>query len=405
MKLLKLSFAFIMTTTLVFSLMQPAAGSTSPSFSDGMSCQLKNPVSWAPFGFPRDQVRLKSSGVIKAKMIFVDFPDAKATDRKRLGKVAKRYITKFEQFYREQSYGQLDFQVDFEPRYYRLPSSSRSYLMNLRKGDDGSGGSRYVRDAIDAADPTVDFTGYEAIYVIPSNTNREITYGPSIPLRAGDELMKTDEGIILNGAIGGTDSRLRENSLEWSWLAHETGHLFGIAHPWKLNSDPQGRSEYSAAIAVWDLMVNLKTGSTGEFLGWSRFQIGWIAPDRLTCIEADSIQEGSTKFEIRPLWEAGSKSNFAVIKLSPTKAIAVEVRENNGLNKFPKSWEGPLVYEVDAGVTDSNGGLRVLGPTNRRHEGAIIGTLRPGERVNYGSFVLTYLKKGTQGYEFEVRRR
>lgn len=384
---------------------QSSSAETQSSFVDGKSCQLQNPEPWAPFGFPRYQARLKPFGTIKAKMIFVDFPDAKGTDGKKLGKVAKRYIEKFEQFYREQSYGQLNFQVDYTPRYFRLPSSSRSYRMNLRKGDDGSGGSRYLRDSIEAADPSVDFSGYEAIYVIPSNTNREITYGPSIPLQLGQELMKTDEGIILNGAVGGTDSRLRENSLEWSWLAHETGHLFGIAHPWKLNSDPQGRSEYSAAIAVWDLMVNLTTGSTGEFLGWSRFQIGWISPERITCIQSELVQETKTEFTIKPLWKPGTESNFAVIRLSATKAVAVEVRENNGLNKFPKSWEGPLVYEVNAGLLDSNGGVKVLGPTHRRHERAIVGTLKPREKVDFGEYELRYLKREGLDYKFELRRK
>jgi M6 family metalloprotease-like protein len=404
-KFTKSMAGMIMSAAMSLSLFTGPVSATEQILVDGKMCQLTSPNQYSPFSFPRAPERLKATGTVRAIMLFVDFPDAVATDQRKIRKVANRYIRNFRKFYREQSYGQLDFRVDVVNRYFRLPNTSKSYKMNLQRGDDGSGAGQYFRDALDAADPTVNFAGYDAVFVIPSNTNREITYGPSFPMPAGNDLLRTDEGVILNGVVAGTDSRLRSNSLEWSWLAHETGHLFGIEHPWRLNSDPQGRSEYSAEIAVWDLMVKIGDGKTGEFLAWSRFQVGWISPERVTCINASGLSSGGISFGLVPLWKPGAESNFAFIPTSSGKGIGIEVRENNGLNRFPKAWEGPLIYEVDATVSESNGGIRILSNRDRRFQREIIGTLRVGQRVLHDGIVIQYTGKKGENYSFKISRR
>lgn len=370
-------------------------------------CQLPaGPRPEADFGFPRSTQRLPAEGTISAVMIFVDFPDARGTDEKDLASVGVRYTRNFKKFYSAQSYGRVSFEIKVIPKYFRLASKTSSYKMNLRKGQNGDGAARYFQDSLKAADTTVDFTGVDVVFVVPSNTNKEITYGPAFPLRAEDDYLRTDEGLIRNGAVAGTDSRLRENSLEWSWMAHETGHLFGLGHPWPVTADAQGRTSDSSNAAVWDLMSSINKGSTGEFLGWSRFLIGWLGQPDAYCIDADSVNKSGTEIRLRPLAQQSPAKKFLMIKTGDQTAIAVEIRTNSGLNKFPGSWEGPLVYKIDSSKAGYEGVASLITPNKTRDysTGLKIGTLKPGQKVSANGLSIQYVGRRGADYVLKVTR-
>ena len=388
----------VLALAFVFPVAAQASSTIEPTLVE--TCKLPNGNrEFASFGFPRLPNRLPSSGVINAAIIFVDFPDAVGTDSKSLKQVANNYINKFVQFYRAQSYGKVEFKFDFNPKYYRISKKTTSYQMNLRKGQDGRGTFDYFRDAISAADSEYDFSNYQVVYVIPSNTNREITYGPAIP----DSTAMSEDGPVPMGAVAGTDSRRRENSLEWSWLAHETGHLFGIEHPWRITSDAQGRTSQRSEAAVWDLMVNIGDGSTGDFLAWSRFLLGWIVDDQVVCFDATQKKPATTEFVITPAAPNDPRKKLALIKTGENTAIAVEVRVNSGLNKFPKSWEGPIVYLVDTTKVSNEGATRLLSRDSRRSRDLLIGNLRRGQSVKHGDVSVVFKGKRGSEYVFSLR--
>lgn len=345
-------------------------------------CRLPSgPREFTNFGFPRSINRLPSEGKIKAQIIFVDFIDAVGTDEKKLKEVANRYVKNFQKFYAAQSYGKISFEFSYEPKYFRIKEKTTSYRMNLRKGQNGEGVAKYFQDALRAADKQVDFSDIDVVYVIPSNTNREITYGPAFPMGIGNNFLQTDEGAIQNGAVAGTDSRRRENSLEWVWMAHETGHLFGLEHPWKLNSDAQGRGLSAPDYPVWDLMVNMGDGSSGDFLGWSRFLIGWLGDEEVICVDKSSLTSKPVSFEIEPLSSQARSKKFIFIKTGTHTGIAIEVRTRGGLNTFPASWQGPLVYKIDTRKIGNEGAASLIGSGTPRVRGMAIGTLKSGEKV------------------------
>lgn len=382
-----------------------ASAQTEPPRLVLEDCKLPSgPRDFTNFGFPRSSNRLPSDGLIKAQIIFVDFPDAVGTDEKSLRKVAQRYTNNFKRFYLAQSYGKVSFDFTFLPKYFRIDKKTTSYNMNLRKGQNGEGVGAYFQDALRAADKEVDFTGIDVVYVIPSNTNQEITYGPAFPMGTGSTHLQTDEGAIQNGTVAGTDSRLRENSLEWVWMAHETGHLFGLEHPWKVNSDAQGRGLSAPSHPVWDLMLNMGDGATGDLLGWSRFLIGWLGDSNVICIDADALTGVPTSFNISPLSSRSDTEKFIFVKTGIYTGIAIEVRTRGGLNSFPASWQGPLVYNIDTRKIGNEGAASLVGSGSPRFNGLSIGTLKPGQQVVSDGIKVRFKSQSGKSYKIEVSR-
>ncbi len=362
------------------------------------SCKLKYKNQWETgFGFPRSSNRLPNSGVIKAIFIFVDFSDAPGTDQPAV--VAKTYFEEFNEYYKSVSYGKVSFSYSVPDRYFRINKPSNSYRMNMKKGEQNPDPASYFQDALKAADPTVDFSGFDVVYVIPSNTNTEIVYGPAFPMGPGNETLKTDEKTFYSGAVAGTDSRLQENSLEWVWLAHETGHLFGLEHPWKVQSTPQGATTIGPEVAIWDLMLAMWKNSpkAHEFLGWTRFLMSWISDDQVNCQDISLISNGEFRFKLTPIEVNTPTDKLAIIRLSETKALVIEVRRNLGFDKIPADYEGTLMYLVDV-TKGSNEGMATLVTSNANLvNGISVGTMKVGSIIEVANMRIEVLFSNVEG--------
>lgn len=370
------------------------------------SCKLKYKSRWETgFGFPRSSNRLPISGQIKAIFIFVDFPDAPGTDIPE--EIAKIYFDQFNEFYKSVSYGKVSFSYSVPNRYFRIDKSSNSYRMNMKKGELNPDPAAYFEDALKAADSTVDFSGFDVVYVIPSNTNKEISYGPAFPMGPGNETLRTNEKIFYSGAVAGTDSRLQENSLEWVWLAHETGHLFGLEHPWRVQSTPQGATTIGSEVAIWDLMLSMWKSSpqSHEFLGWTRFLLSWISDEQVNCQDFSSGSNKVLNFKLTPIETNTSTEKLAIIKLNETKALAIEVRRNLGFDRIPLEYEGTLVYLVDV-TKGSNEGMATLVSSNSKLvNGLSIGTMKAGSSVEFDDMRIEILFSDEQGDYIRVTRK
>ena len=385
----------------------PIAPFTISSKSIGIeSCKLKYQNQWETgFGFPRSSHRLPNSGQIKAIFIFVDFPDAPGTDHP--AEVAKSYFDKFNGFYKSVSYGKVSFSYSVPDRYFRIDKPSNSYRMNMKKGELNPDPSAYFQDALKAADPIVDFSGFDVVYVIPSNTNREISYGPSFPMGPGNETLKTNEKVFYSGAVAGTDSRLQENSYEWVWLAHETGHLFGLEHPWRVQSTPQGATTIGPEVAIWDLMLAMWKNSpqAHEFLGWTRLLLSWISDEQVNCQDISSLSGTDLKFRLTPIELNTPDEKLAVIRINETTALVMEVRRNLGFDIIPLEYEGTLIYLVDV-TKGSNEGMATLVSSNTKLvNGISIGTMKAGSSVELADMRIEVLFSDVQGEYIRVSKK
>lgn len=379
---------------------------TSTKSSGIEACKLKFKNKWETgFGFPRSSNRLPNVGVIKSIFIFVDFPDAPGTDRP--SEVAKRYFDQFNEYYKTVSYEKVSFSYTVPDRYFRIDKPSSSYRMNMKKGEQNPDPAAYFQDALKVADPTVDFSGFDVVYIIPSNTIAEITYGPAFPMGIGNDILKTDEKIFYSGAVAGTDSRLQENSLEWVWLAHETGHLFGLEHPWKVQSTAQGATTTGSEVAIWDLMLAMwkHAPKANEFLGWTRFLLSWIDDSQVNCQDSLSLATGELKFKLSPLSSNTPDEKIAVIRLTDTKAIVIEVRRSLGFDKIPSEYEGTLIYLVDVTKQSNEGMATLISSNTSLINGLSVGTMKAGSSVEFEDLTLQVLYSDSSGDYIRVFKR
>lgn len=280
-------------------------------------------------GFPKGPNRLKSKGTIKAAMIFVEFTDVKGTDNPITE--ARKFTGFFNEYWNSVTRNQLRFNFQVHPKYIKINKSSLSYGMDSYGGGEPAD---YLADAVKAADPVVDFAGVEVIYVIPPAATKNIVYGPAFPMDSGGNAIKTKEGLIYSAVVGGSDSRNSSDRLKGVWLAHETGHLFGLPHPYA-----------SKDIAVWDLM-HWDSGAP-ELLGWSRFVNGWIRDSEVDCLDFTKVSKSTTTHLLEPLSRTARGKKLVVAKVSNHKVLVLETRRVTKADLLTKNEEGVIAYFVD----------------------------------------------------------
>jgi hypothetical protein len=242
-------------------------------------------------------------GRLRILALFVDFPDAPGSrDPAAQYAEAARSAT---QWWGAVSYGRLSVEVELFPRWLRLGHTTGSYY-----------GGRFedvFGDAVRAADPYVDFSAFDAVFLTPSS-------GP-------------DGGWIV----------VAEHPIEaaeptphvWGWnplenAIHETGHVLGLPDlyvagvPWSFYR--------------WDVMAG-GSRPTGLY-AWHRWKLGWLDPEQIACLAGP----GRVEATVTPLERSGGVK--AVVVRAGASAYVTEVRQRIGEDATICK-TGVLVYEVD----------------------------------------------------------
>jgi M6 family metalloprotease-like protein len=218
-------------------------------------------------------------------------------------------------WFRTVSYGRIDFRAETLPRWLSLPATSRAYLENP---------GRYLRDAVAEADPFVDFSEFDVVYLAPSS---------NIP--------ETATSAILNSFGVRADGREVKFWVPWQggfaastgepqFLIHETGHLLGLADLYVLR--------VPSSFHRWDVMAGARWPS--ELFAWHRWKLGWLDSSQVVCIVGRETRVATLTPIERP---GGTKAVF--IKRG-NRITAVEVRARVGYDTTLCE-TGVLVYEVD----------------------------------------------------------
>jgi len=150
-----------------------------------------------------------STGTLRAVLLLVHAADA-APDESVAA--PESLIDDASAWFRAVSYRRLDFRVETVPRWLSLPARSTEYEADA---------ARYLADAVAAADPYVDFSKVDVVYLAPASRT------PS-----------TSTSAILNGfgvRADGREIRLWvplaagfAGTGDAPTLLHETGHLLGL---------------------------------------------------------------------------------------------------------------------------------------------------------------------------------
>jgi len=251
-----------------------------------------------------------SVGVLRAVLLFVHAADAPPDDSVA---APRELIDSAGAWFRSVSYGRLEFRVETVPRWLPLPARSPEYVADA---------GRYLADAVAAADPYVDFSEFDVVYIAPSSRT------PT-----------TATSAILNGfgvRADGRDVRFwvpfgagfAEQGYEWL-LLHETGHLLGLPDLYVRGA--------SSTFHRWDLMA---ARYPSELFAWHRWKLGWIDEGQVVCVTG----RANRVVTLTPVERAGGTKALFVKRGS--RVLAAEVRARAGYDRTLCE-TGVLVYEVD----------------------------------------------------------
>ena len=358
-------------------------------------CQLKG--SGAGVAFPRPSGFLPAFETIRAVMLFVNFPGFTLTED--IQAEAQDYFGEFQEYMKIQSRGQQEWTLHVPDQVFYIDRDPRKYKADFTDPDFGSPRfDLYFQDAVSSADSIVDFSNYDVVYVVPpKQIGSTISYGPSFPNLSSGSIV-SNEGSISAGAVAGNNSRLGRNSKPWQWLAHETGHLYGLSHPLneKGNIDEFGREiSPDKRPEFWDLMTWLESPSP-DLWGWSRFWIGWL-DDHVYCLESSIATEAfdlHISFADQPRIQ--DSVELAIIRVDNSTAIALESRRPS---KFPFDGKQAklLAYKVNTNRGDLEGQFEIIPANESRYQGWLDGSMSVGTSIQIDGLTITFVGQSENG--------
>ena len=294
----------------------------------GVVEQTEGPTDFTRFARPR--------GVVKAVMIFVDFPDVPAGSASAAA--AAEHILgggKAQQLYHEQSYGQLtlDVTVRSDLGWRRMSKDSTSYDF-----EDFKSQREYISAAAGLFRPAeITFSDYQMVFVVAANTDN-LALSPAFTPLVGDEACSPSGKIRLAVTLG-HDSYCNR----YINLVHEIGHLFGLPDLYVA-----GETVDHSKVGCWSIMSDIF--HCVSFLGWHRHKNGWLPTARATYINQATPGWYAT---LSPL--SGS-CGLSLIVLPvdqvnhPSKVFVIELAQPV-LGTNDQYWgDGVLVYTVDATI-------------------------------------------------------
>ncbi|GMF72632.1 unnamed protein product [Aspergillus oryzae] len=333
------SFSFSMHTLKTRSPFQDYSPRVTNSRGPGTnSCKLKSTSAALSEGFSATgQSFAPSTGTINAYMIFVDFPDAPASDTTE--ELYQLFVPGAPDWYKHSSFGQLSLNITADTsRFYRMPNPSTSYPYD--RGITAQLHGKYIQDALNSVGQAIDFSGTDVLYIVPTKAAKHISFSPTYmgELTAGD-------GTV----IGKTVTFGQDAPDSWGFLVmnHETGHTMGLPDLYPSNG---GRA--TMYVGGHDIM-GLISGGLPDYFAWHKWKLGWFSDDQFDCVDG----AGSTTHTVTAV---GTKEGVkaVVVKRDETTAIVAEVRAREGADIAACS-TGVLVYTVSTSTASGQGPIRV----------------------------------------------
>lgn len=364
------------------------------SFSASSKCQLEDKTGNVTMsnGFPRADGRLPNRGIVKALIIPVEFSDLPG-----IGTPAS--------IYREMAKGTADFYYKQSQRTLRFEFTTLANYVNLNVevGTFGLGaynsGDAYsfFMAGLKAVENIVDISQFDIAYVLPPSNVKsdQIAYGPAFPGNPNSRDYQNSTGRVLNGSVGGHDAWQNLAGAGWKWMAHETGHTFGLYDWYTLDgTDPFG---------PWDIMSSAWSVEAIELNSWNRYISGWLADSQVICLEVSDLTNSPKTFTIENVSIESNKIKSLMIKLSDTKILVLEARATGGLDVLSPEQTGILAYTVDTSVPTIKG-IAVTHAPDRMPKESRFAVLREGEIIKVSGLQIRAGKRSADEFEFSISK-
>ena len=310
-----------------------------------------------------------SVGTLRAQALFVDFPDRLADDpdgemMAALLRIADAEAAELE----EQSVGRLDLSIQAHESWLTLPNPTSAYPPGT--GDVWLPGTmtKITSEAIDIADPVVDFTGVDVVWVF-------YHWDPALAGRAAAnnfEPLSADGHALTRRVILPT-------LLSTGTVLHETGHTLGLPDLYDAEGSilPSPQDDLSRFIGQWDPMSY--ADGRPQFIAWTLWRLGWIDDDRVFCVDPSR----STRVELQAVEQRGQTA-LAVIRTERFRGLAIESRrpEPSPDNAYEPQQSGVLIYRVLGDTTNGPIVAQAADGRTRPIDSSAMNaiTLLPGER-------------------------
>lgn len=305
------------------------------------SCALRGTTGWTDEGHDTDYSLFKRpAGTVRVGMIFVDFPDAPATEDPATDAAQ---ITPGADWLWNASYGKVWLGITQHRQWVRMPHASTDY--GFARGLTHETHEAYLKDAVAAADPSVDFSRYDMVHVVATRNAAAISFTPTYVYDPATAGVRADGTVIKWAVTFGQDM--------WHWgpklVAHETGHTFGLPDLYAFDAG----TDAHRYVGGWDVM-GLIGGAGSQYLAWHSWKLGWTTDSQVVC----RASKGSDTVYLTAV-EYGGGTKMAVIRTGSTTAYVVESRRAIQADQGACS-TGALVYRVDTSVQTGQGPVRVI---------------------------------------------
>lgn len=284
---------------------------------------------------------------LDALMVFLSFPDSRPLiDPDAL---AADYFPATSHFFRRASYGKFTLRPHPRREWVRMPHASTAYA--IRRDWAPERRAAYLRDALAAADPVVDFSRYDIVYLVAdpdapgvdSDATKVVNF--STPLRA--------DGAAIKRVVTVFERHPPDRNV----LAHETGHVFDLPDLYHRPMD--GKGDWDTHVGDWDVMGS-QFALAPELFGWHKWKLGWLDRRQVHCMG----ESGSSRFTLEPLAavpESGASvgTRLAVVRTGSTSALAIEARGATG-NDHGACTEGVLIYRIRTDAVSGAGPVEVI---------------------------------------------
>ncbi|MFF3176171.1 M6 family metalloprotease domain-containing protein [Streptomyces sp. NPDC057900] len=277
---------------------------------------------------------------LDAVMVFLSFPDARPVTTP--AELTADYFPATTRFFQRASYGKFTLRPHPQKRWIQMPKPSVQY--GIKRDWSSDRRSAYLHDAIDAADPEVDFSKYDIVYLVAD---------PDAPGVDSDatKVVNFDQPLHADG----TDIRrvvtvFEQHPPDHNVLAHETGHVFDLPDLYHRPSD--GKGDWDTYVGDWDVMGS-QFGLAPDLFGWHKWKLGWLDDRQVVCVQSDRVLTLEPMAAV-PVPGASIGTRLAVIRTGEGSAVGIEARSATGNDRSTCS-EGVLLYRI-RNETPSGGG-------------------------------------------------
>lgn len=284
---------------------------------------------------------------LNAVMIFLSFPDARPSASPQ--ELSRAYFPATSGFFDRASYGKFRLRPHIQRHWVRMPRPSVSY--GIRRDWDAGRRSDYLRDAVAAADPSIDFGRYDVVYFVADpdapGVDSDATKVVNLqqPMRADDRDLRRFVTVF------------EQSPPDRNVLAHETGHVFDL--PDLYHRPQSGKGDWDTYVGDWDLMGS-QFGLAPDPFAWHKWKLGWIADSQVDCVDLTNPAPHSLRTLSAPAEPRSQRRpRLLVVRTGPDSALAIEARGAIG-NDRSLCTEGVLVYRVRSETPSGSGPVQVL---------------------------------------------